>query len=295
MADFDTAALVARIIRDAKIPRGSQYRDTGVLLGMADDAMRTIITPELLKVGEGYLSTVKSYPLAQGQFRIRIPSRAVRLLDVSVLNVLGNPLSLFGRATVEQEREQRAMGYLRKPGAPRLWYLEGSTVVLSPPPDVTTAYTLVLRYARRPSRLVDPSTCSVVSVVNADGIGVTGPVLPLSGPLDIVKGSPGFESVGDDINFTLNGVYVTPGAATLALTEVGDYVCAPGTSPVPQIPPDYHAVLSQAVVVQVMKELRDAEGLAVAQGTLASLMASASPTIEARAEQPEVLVRHDFL
>ena len=301
MAEFDTSALLARVIQDAKVPRGSQYRDTGVLLRMADDAMRTVILPELLKAGEGHLAATKTVALVAGQSRVRMPSRAVRLLDVALLNAEGVPLHGFARATVAQERELRSLGYLRKPGPPRLWFLEGSTIVLSPAVDVAGAYSLALRFARRPSQLVLPTAAATVTAINGGALtmspsgflGTAGSTVTL----DVVKGTPGFESVGDDQQGTISGAgAVVTIASTVALNvEVGDYLCLPGTSPVPQIPLDYHPVLSQAIVVQVMKELRDVEGMTVAQGTLAALLASAQPTIDARSEEPEVIVTNDWL
>lgn len=301
MAEFDTDALVARIIQDAKIPRGSQYRDAGVLLRMSDDAMRTVIMPELLRVGEGHLAAVKSVPLVAGQSRVRMPSRAVRLLDVSLLNAEGVPLYGFARATVEQERELRSLGYLRKPGAPRLWMLEGSTIVLAPAVEASGAYTLVLRYARRPSRLSLAASCGTVTGTDTVGSVTTLTFAPsgaLGTPsvLDVVKGTPDFESLADDTACTsTSATTVTVPSSLGAMVEVGDYLCPPGTSPVPQIPLDYHPVLAQAVVVHVLKEQRDVEGMTVAQGTLAALLASAQPTIDARSEEPEVCVVHNWL
>lgn len=301
MAEHDTDALVARIIQDAKIPRGSQYRDAGVLLRMADDAMRTVIMPELLKAGEGHLATSQSVALAAGQYRVRVPSRCVRLLDVGLLGAGSQPLWGFSRATPAQEREARALGFNRTAGAPRLWFLEGSTVVLSPAVDAAGIYTLVLRYARRPSRLVAPSACGTVTFASTFGILRTltyAPDSALDSPtvLDVVKGSPGFESLGDNVEVVTTGPDTLTMDATLgADVELGDYLCPVGTSPVPQIPLDYHPVLAQAVVVQVLKEMGAQENMLAAKGMLDALLLSAQPTIEARSTEPEVCVQQDWL
>lgn len=303
MAEHDTAALEARIIQDAKIPRGSQYRTGGVLLRMADDQLRAVVLPELLKAGEGHLAATKSVPLVAGVSRVRMPYRAVRLLDVHLLNAEGTPVQRFSRATPTQEREARGQGLVRKSGAPRLWYLEGSTVVLSPAPDATGRYTLVLRFARRPSRLVAPTAAWRVEEFNPStlNIVVTGLAAPGVGEmLDVVRGSPGFESALDDVKVTVS----TPGVgvSTVQLQdypteslEPGDYLTMAGTSPVPQLPLDYHAVLAQAVVVQVLKELRDVEGMAAAKSMLDSMLASTLSTIESRSSEPEVIVQRDWL
>lgn len=295
MAEFDTAALVASIIRDAKVPEGSSYTEAAVLLGIADEQLRTLIVPELLKAPGDMLAARASLPLVSGRSAYRLPPRNLRVLGVRLLDGDGRPVDGFGRASEPQAETLHARPAT---GCPRWWYLEASGIRLHPTPDDSgVGYTLAVRYARRPSRLVEPTSAWAVSSVGGSSFATEdGPFDLTAGTvLDVVKGTPGFEClVEGGVLGGAPGAWTVTGLSVGDL-EAGDVLCERGASPLPQIPADYHPVLAQAVVAHILKEQGDTQGESAARQRLAELLATAQPIIEPRAEEAEVCVSHSWL
>lgn len=294
MAEWDTLAIQERILRDARVPRGSVYSTLDNLLPLLDQHLRTVIVPRLLDVGEDYLAATQSFPVTAGQSVYRLPPRSLRLLQVSMVDPDGRPRAFFSRATPTQVTKFRTYNRVRPTGPVEFWWMEASAIQLYPVPTVTDGSTLVLRYARRPSRLVSPDDCNTVTVVDPTGVGTTGTLSLLTGPLDIVKGSPGFESLGDNVTFTLNGSFVTPGPALLAQMEIGDYVCTPGTAPVPQVPLDYLKALEHSVTAQLLRSNGDLDAAAAADAALQATLLSAASDFAPRADEQTTVVQNDW-
>lgn len=304
MAEWDTAAIVERICNAARLPRGSHYRTVDNLLPLVDQHLRTLVLPALLAAGEGHLAATLEVSLVAGQAAYRLPWRCVRLLGVTLRNAEGRTVRDFGRATPAQALEWHSTEEAAR-GTPRLWHLQASSVVLYPVP-VDDSHTLVLRYARRPGRLVDSSAeygAWLVTDVDAGAGTVTvdsddAPVV--STRVDILKGSPGFESACDSV--TVTGVTGSTGAWVVALdgdtsrVEAGDYMAEEGTAPVAQVPLDWLAVLESSVKEQLQRDTGDAGGAAAEAQARALMVQQASATMNPRSNEPEVCVPGtDFL
>lgn len=294
MAEWDTLAIQERVLRDARVPRGSLYSSLDALLPLLDQHLRTVIVPKLLDVGEDYLAATQSYAVTAGKGTYRLPPRSLRLLEVSLVGPDGRPRAFFSRATSTQVTKFRSYNRVRPAGPPEFWWFEASAVQMYPTPSATDGSTLVLRYARRPSRLVSPDDCNTVVAIDATGVGTTGPLSLLTGPMDIVKGSPGFESIADNITFTLSGTFVTPGPTLLAQMALGDYVCLPGTSPVPQVPLDYLTALEHSVVAQLQRANGDLDAAAASEAALQATLSSGASNFAPRADEATTVVQNDW-
>lgn len=302
MAEWDTRALFTRVTTDARTPRGAQYGTIANLLPVLDRHLRALVVPRLLNVCEDWLSQTTTYTVTSGTAVYRLPSRCLRVLDVALLDSSGRVRTDFSRATPTQAKERRQETWIRATGTPAYWAVDGSSLRLYPTPDASGQFTLTVRYARRPGRLVD-STGDVSWVV--EGYNTLTGVVTLNGATapdaaqvyDIIAGQPGFEALDDDAPIS-TVVTVAPGIFTAVLTDPmgfdtltpGDYMSLAGTSPVPQIPLDYITILELAAVEQLCRENGDRAGSESARDARLALMESAQSILEPRADEQVVIV-----
>lgn len=293
MAEWDTAAVCARIIREARVPKGSSYASVANLLPLLNRHLRTFVVPQLLKAAEDHLSVNVDVPLVAGKDSYRLPWRSLRLLDVTLLDETGRPVVDFGRTTERQARDLTSRTGYR----PRFWYFEASSVVVMPPLQSTSPqHTLRLRIARRPSPLMDSGSAWVVTDKGPGYVEVQGTQPPPLQTYDFIKGTPSFESAKDDATSTLVEDIVGGWRVSFADTswaerlEAGDYMAPMGTSPVPQIPLDYIPVLESSVVAQIKRENGDMAGAAAAEQATAALIESANPVLEPRSTEDTTCV-----
>lgn len=302
MAEWDTLAIQERILRDARVPRGSLYSSLDALLPLLDQHLRTVIVPRLLDVGEDYLAATLTYPIVPGKGTYRLPARSLRLLEVSLLDSAGRPRAFFSRATSTQVTKFRSYNRVRPTGPVEYWWFEASAIQLYPAPASDDGTTVVLRYARRPSRLVDPSTVWTIAAVNPLSITVETATPPIvDGKYDIVKGNPGFESAVDNFTATAveedtTDVWTVSGVpeAVVATLEVGDYLCPAGTSPVPQVPLDYLKALEHSVVAQLQRANGDLDAAAASDAALQAILLSAASDFAPRADEQTSIVQNDW-
>lgn len=300
MAEWDTRALHTRVTTDARVPRGAQYATIANLLPVLDRHLRALVVPRLLNVCEDWLSQTTTYAVTSGTATYRLPSRCLRVLDVALLDASGGVREGFSRATPSQAKERRQEGWVKATGTPAYWAMDGSNLRLYPTPDASGQFTLSVRYARRPGRLVDStgSDAWVVSSYDANTgvVTVVGAGTPTAMPYDFIRGTPNFESAQDDMVPAL----VTPVATNIwdvtlsdwsgAPPESGDYMATSGTSPVPQIPLDYITILELAGVEQLCRENGDRAGSESARDARLALMESAQSILEPRADEQTTIV-----
>lgn len=301
MAEWDTRAMHTRIITDARVPRGAQYRTIDNLLPVLDRHLRALVVPRLLNVCEDWLTQTKTYEVVADTAVYRLPSRNLRVLDVALTDSEGRVRDGFSRATATQAKHRRIEWWIKERGTPTYWLVEGSNLRLYPTPDTSGQYTLTVRYAHRPGRLVDSQADTVWTVVSFNGLTSTVTLSGLTAPVasvgyDFIGGQPNFDAFQDDATLAS----ITPAGAgqwTAMLVdwdgrapEAGDYMSLAGTSPVPQIPLDYITILELATVEQLCRENGDRAGSESARDARLALMDSAQSLLEPRADEQTVIV-----
>lgn len=310
MAEWDTQAVCERIANAARLPRGAFYRTVSNLLPLVDQHLRAGVVPKLLAASQGWLTSEASFPVVKGQALYRLPWRCLRALDVSLVNAEGRPVRRFSRATDSQVRHLRQELLLRKEARePLLWTVEGSSLRLHPMPSESGVLTLVLKYARRPGRLVDSLTAAprgpaVIVSAALSGSTVTAQISPAGAfgtsgnvSLDVIRGTPGFEAAADDVQgmAVTGGAFVSLPGVALSAISVGDYVTLSGTSPIPQIPVDWFPVLESLVKEQLLRDGGDAAGAAAEAQARVLMEQAAMPVLDPRASEPEVCLQDDWL
>lgn len=242
------------------------------LLADADDELRDTLIPLLLGVQEEYYQRTFDQPVLANVASYRINKRAAlsRINSVALINSNSTPNTNLVRIEPKRALE---LAPVPTSGAPYAYYLEGGRVVLFPTPSA--AATLRIRAMVRPSRLVlttDTGVAAITAVstspggtqgadtvTNAAGTAFfSGGLVVWATPLDVVAATPSFEHLLLD----------TPsqaGSTSLVLVglsspvAVGDYLCAPDTTPFVQLPVELQPALVELTVAKFLR----ARGLGV--------------------------------
>jgi hypothetical protein len=265
MAAYDTTSLVASVKRRGSVPTTQALMQSQDFLDVANEELLGYVVPVIMKARSDFFR-VNVDQLIAGQTTFRMPARAIggKLAEIKFIDLQGN------RGDVpqisENDLQDAAFGA----------YVLGNTLSIwnSNQPLDARWYTLRLSYYQRPSTLVYPSSCGVVSSAIGGSITLTAPVPAgfSSGALyDIVRAAPGFECLATDVTANVSGSTVTLSTTAPADMRAGDYVCLAQQSPVPQIPAEFHGLLAQAITVKVLQAIGDTEQL----GTAAQLLARA--------------------
>jgi len=293
-----SAEMVAAVVRDTRAPAGSGYREPGVLLGMLDAELRSLVLPHVLDASGDYLLRFLDVPVVPGRRAYRLPARAVRFKSLHLLREGCEP-----RTLVETDSED-AHQYARQNTH---WHMEDNAVV--PLLHESQGGTLRFRYYRLPSSLVLPAACFQLTQKTSDGTGAhwkftcpsgTPPALPAS--FDIVRGTQPYETAWDDgalsqYTPSLVGSVLTlnfaPGAP-LPAWDVGDWLCAAGTAPYAQVPLVFHDVVVTMVAARVCREIGDLAAASLAEASAAMKKQEAMATITPRTRVTRPIVNRTW-
>lgn len=286
----DTAALVEAIRRAARVSNGSDYYEASTILTLASDEQKTRVVPALLEARGGYLLYNVSVPLVNGRASYRLPARAIREGKVRLVDAAGKTVVPFERIAASLADDVQPAQ-----GRPRYWLPENNAIRFLPTP-ASTSDVLRLGYYRWPNALAEGAQCPAITFLTSTTMTFLGalPTGLVAGALvDVVKATPGFESLGDDVMVTA----VTPiaGGFTVALAvpsgaEVGDRLCLAGTTPFPQLPLAYHDVLVEATAARIHFEQGDAQAEQSALARYERKLQAVASTLSPRTEEPEVVV-----
>jgi hypothetical protein len=277
---WTTADLLASVRRRAGIPAAAATYTAAELLAIADEEIRSYLVPLLLKVREDYWLANQDIPLTSDALTYRIPYRAIggKLSEVYVVDDRGHPTNL------------PRIRYSDLVDTDFGFYLDaGSVTLVTSDGDPTRLGTsLRLSFYARPNALVETSAAGVVSTFNPTARTITLTSAPASFTgrtiFDVVRSKPGFDFLAIDATGTLASDTITFSSALPHDLEVGDYVCLPEQSPVPQLPPEMHALLAQKVAVKVAESRQMTERLKSLREELVRMEADSSTLITPRVD-----------
>ena len=272
--DYTTVGLLASIRRRASIPStattGSADAD---LLAYVNEELQLHMTAQLVQVREEYFLRHSDTALTSTTV-YRIPTRAIAgaLRNVQLLDNSGKPVVQLSRLSQEKlaeyKNQTQAVGYL----------VEGNNIRLYPTASWGGATTLRLSYFERPSEVVAIGNGTrAITVINTGTNQVT--VSSTTGfttstKVDFIRGTPGFETMTIDVTPTNVASTVLTFSSLPTGLAVGDYVSLAETSPVPQLPSEFHPILAQRAAIRFLAAVNDGEQLAVARGELGRMEAA---------------------
>ena len=175
-----------------------------------------------------------------------------------VKKLVGNSVVDLPRMSPEDIKSSSA-------GNPMSFYLQASDVILYPTPNATKD-TLRLSYYKTPSKLVETTSCALITSIDS----VTGIITAdcpstwsTSNTFDFVSKRNGHKNHSTD----LTASSVTSTTITFATSDVpsslivGDYVCLAGETPFCQVPDVCFDLIVRLAANDLLESMGDTEGL----------------------------------
>lgn len=256
--------LLARVKARAQVPSADGRLTDAEILALLDDLIRTSCGREVFAADDGrWVKTASDEALIANRATYRLPDRALAagVDEVLIVNSAGDAYQLdyvdrsdvweFGSAT----------------GIPCAFALLGDVVHLLPTP-VDAAYSLRVRYIRRPSKLALTTACVAITAVSSTTLTGTIPSTWTSPTtIDVVESTNNVEALEDDVAVTFTGSTITRSSGTWTTTgayavAIADYACLAGTSCVVQVPDVAIAYVADLGARDVCAALGDRDGAA---------------------------------
>lgn len=256
-------------VRSEYITPNSQnlFQDADIIKHL-DKAMRSKIVPLVNSVREEYWVNLFDQPVT-GATSYTLPERSsgAMLRDIVFVDAQGNEIELT-RLSPVQIKSTFPFGY-QLPLYTFGYYLQDDKVILYPQQATNaTAYTLRMKYLRRPNNLVSVSECGLITAVSSNVITVDN--IPTSWStsteFDIIQNFPQFNSIDDGATITLINTLTSQITLTSAPTglAVGMYLCPTLMSCIPQIPYECYDLLIAAGAARLARGIGDSQGLELA-------------------------------
>ena len=250
--DFTTVGLLAEIRRRARIPdTDPDFTDIN-LLREADSQTLEVFVPLIQSARADFYMRSEDQPIVGGQVRYALPSRAVgsRVRQVIWVDGSGTEWELYPHLSTDQVR------WTQMRGNPEAYAIRDDEIILFPTPAGSEG-TLRVFYEYRPARLVTTGYF-VVDSVTPTSVTLTAPVTWTGTSLyDFIKGKPPFALLGADADPSSTGTNASvpfPTGLIPSRLAVGDYMCLPGETPVPQVPAELQSALALAVAAEVISQ-----------------------------------------
>lgn len=274
------------------------YQDED-LLRFAQEEIELKIVPSVLAVKEEFYVTPVQLPLLPNTSNYDIPYRAIGNKVRSVFYRQSNDnLLRLAHIPIEHINEYQDTSY---PAQASGFCLENDHIKMLPSIGANPQGSIEMRYYLRPNTVVmmargakitsiDRDT-GVITVVNGStGVSKVPTNININTQVDLIRARPINKTYKFDI--TLAAVNAAGGSVTLALDDipedlvVGDWVCTAGETVIPQIPPELHVMLAQAVACRVLESLTDTQALTNATTKLQEMEMKLLNVIDTRVESP---------
>ena len=293
---WTTADLLTSIRNRQMFPEASTGSlSAAALLQYGTEELLITILPMIMSLREKYYETYLDTDYTASIASLALPSR-------SIGNLLASLQYIYGQQVYNVESiEPHQISSTAPTATPYYYYFENNDVVFYPPPSGTSG-TIRQRYYQRPSRLAETSDCAQITAFDS-GTGVATCVPPSTWattdtfdfiPQTASQSTPfGLDSSisaisSSDITFT--GLSTTDAAKITA----GDWIALAGYTPIPEVPFELQALLSQAVCVRALGAINDATGLSNAKPDLATYIQAAITLLTPRDKHGAKVVSSDW-
>lgn len=278
------------LIKDVKIrggiPTSENLFNPERFAALLSDEMLATLIPQILSVNEDYFLAYEDQTIVDGVLTYDMPERSIgmKLKSVFLLDANGKEVQELARIT--DALSSPSLGFK----------IQNNQVVLTSKPSNPM---LRLYYFRRPNTLVPNIQSGKAVAIDANARTIVLSNVPASWEvgtdLTVVKAKPGFDvKIESTAIISMNAPTIE--LASVAGIVIGDYVSLVGQSSIPQLPPEAHPVLVQAVVVKCLESLGDANGMAAAQNKLNGLQAGLLQIISPRVDgSPKKIVPKRYL
>lgn len=230
------------------------------LCALMNAELQLYLTALIKSVREDHLEVSEDIAVVAGTASYRINTRAVANSITIILDATASTASPVPLTQTFASAAWRA----GLTGTPSCFELLGPSIVLHPTP--TAAGTLRVRYLQRLSRVVAEDAVGLISATAATTVTVSGtiPSAFVTGAVfDFVRGNPPFDNQAIDQTGTVSGNTITFSSVP-STVAVGDYLALAGETPIPQVSPELHPLLSKRVALVVAQAMSSPSAAALA-------------------------------
>jgi len=276
---YTTTTLLAAIAQRSFMPVNQNTFTTAEILSAADEEMRTLIVPEILKLREEFFISYFDYTITANESNYEVPPRSVGLQvrAVQLIDSAGNVKPLT-RINVNEASTTNA--------GTDTWafYLLGNQIYPYPKPSSAIG-TLRVYYPLEPSKFVETSAIGVITAINTSTNVVTCASVPSSwatgDSFDFTRIGGGQEPWAiDNVSTLVSGTSITFSALPSDLA-VGDYVSLAEETALVQIPSAWRDILAQAVAENILRTTSQ-PGAERAEKTLSRMLNTARVSFDNR-------------
>jgi hypothetical protein len=263
---MDTTALLAAIKRRAYLADAGPQFTNAELLSFADEGSDEVIVPLVIQSG-GIVRFQQTYttPLVGGTARYQVPvGIGATLLDVHYVDTNSN---IF-RIALTDEGDRSFHSQLAGPIGPQtVYYFDGDSITLMPPPSAGAVGSLVITWPLQPSLLTTADQAAIITAQTAPGVFKC--VLPFPAwlvgtPLiDVVAStSPHMTRVlaarvvsivADVVTVTFQTTLANQGFGV----NSGDTLMPTGQTIYPQVPKEAHPLLALEAARRAAMSMKD--------------------------------------
>jgi len=300
--DFTSSGMIDSIKTRALLPTSQNLYTNKIIVKVITEELHADIVPLIMDCREDYF--VNNYDQAfTSANTYKLPPRAVgmKLRDVCLLNSNGREVSL-PRLEPDQLKHQAYSGNFSLYANRRGFYFVDNKVLIFPDTAGLGDMQLRMKYFRRPNNVCITQDAGQVTLINNLTNEVTLNNTPTSWTtaslFDCIKGQPPFDAAAEEATITaidLVGKILTFTTIPTDLA-VGDWVALAGFSPIAQIPYEVFNILEQRVVIKMLEEMKDSDGLKNAADVYKDMTDKFRTLVSPRADgSPKRIVRSSVL
>ncbi len=257
---WTTSELLVDIRAQARVSDDDPGATDTILLSEATRQLHRIFVPMVRKARAEYYQAWADQALIASQAFYPIPPRSAMasVRGVLVVDATGRERPLTPYPT--QDRWE----YTNRPGVPYHYMVVDDRLCLNPAPSTASLGTLRIIYEYRPGALVPVASCDTITSLHASTSTApfdisSGGLFAQGAVVDCIRHRPPFAANFLGATITTKSVseytVLTPAAGMYRLPEVGDFICAEGETPIPQIPAELHPLLSQATAASYLNPI----------------------------------------
>lgn len=289
---YTTDELVAAIKRRSLMPSSQVTYSTEDLVAFLNEELQLSLAADLLSAREDFFLRTTEVSLIATVGSYGIPERASgnSLKKVFLIDSQGNRKALR-RYHIE------AIGDQSQTGDPDGFIVAGDELIIIPAPSASSG-ALELWYFERPNELVLTELVGEITAMNASGSDTIFTVdtdlttsVAANGRVDFLSTKSPFLLWASDVvasavtttTITVPTADVSDEAGNIQ-PQIGDYLCPAQTANIPQIPSEFHPILTQMVACRILEGLGDLQKLQAATSKLTEMRRQAFQLIANRVE-----------
>lgn len=244
--DYTTDELIVNIKDTITVPNSQNLFDPNKILKFANREMATVVVPFLMTLKAYYLVETHDYTITTDtEYVIPATATAMKLMDVCYVDNQGieNKMPLLTHDQVASNQWTINM----VPG----FFIKNNVVKIYPYP--IQGFSLRFYFYRRPNQLVQTNEAGQVTAIAGNVLTMTRipSTWTTSDNICAISQEPGFDARFNSRAITsIVGTSLTVSDATDI--QLGDWICIENESTIPQIPPEAHPYLAQAVGTKML-------------------------------------------